>query len=283
MAALRWTALLLTAALVVTFAACGGKGGEADPSGLQPTTAGDLTTSLPALVTEEIPAWSIEVRGVPTVTRFTSVDAQYLPKVEVSMTMQNQYGVSVTNRYGGVTLRSLLNLFYVPDVLSVIVTTKDGATVTYPQHMAMAADTVLAWEIDGAPIDTPQNPLRMCPGSGGGTDMFVDGVAAIVVSPNDGSVTTTLPDDPFSTLSSTFPPFDPNANTYTLPPTIPYTTEATEPTTTTTTRSTRTTRPSRPPYIYTEPPTKPTTQRPTTSTSASTSTSSTSSVYDPFR
>lgn len=289
MAALRWLALLLTAALMTTVAACG-KDKEDDPTTTQPPVTGEYSdVSNTAAGAGDIPAWSLEVRGVPTVTRFTSVDAQYLPKVEVSLTMQNEFGVSATRKYGGVTLRSILNQFYVPNVVSVAVTSMSGATATYPQDLAMHQDTVLAWEIDGVPIDT-QHPLRMCPGAGGGTEMFVESVAAINVSPLDPSMTTTtLPTygqivdingNPIPTISPTYPPYNPNANTYTMPPPIYNTTVSTAPPTTTRAPFVFTTKTG---YNYVGPNTAAYTMPPTATPTTQTNPPTTAYSYDPFR
>ena len=289
-AALRWTALLLTAALMTAFAACGKK----DEGDMPPTTGalvtGDLSTAAdPAATASDIPTWSIEVRGVPTVNRFTSVDAQFLPKVEVKMTNQNQYGVSVTNTYGGVTLRSILNQFYVPDVVSVVVTSMSGSTATYPRELAMHQDTVLAWEIDGTPIDT-QYPVRMCPGAGGGTDLFVESVAAIVVSPLDPSQTTTVPFTtyPLGLDNSGNPPSSYVMPTNYNPPPVYTTVQPTDangnPITTAAPTTARTTRvfTTRAPYVYVGPPTAAVTQATTTVTATQTNGPTTSTSYNVF-
>jgi len=286
--ALRLGALLLTAALIVTLAACKKSDGP-DETTTAPTT-GDASITTAAGVSPisiaEIPAWRIEVRGVPNVTSFSSVDAQYLPKVEVEMTTMNN-GFNVTNRYGGVTLRSILNLFYVQNVLSIDAIAMDNRTVTYPSALAMAGDTVLAWEIDGVPIDT-QNPLRLCPKTGA-ADMYMNNLSALNIVPLDGTVTTTIP--------TTGPLLDLNNNPITAPPTtwssyttsiyIPPVTAPTDPTTTTTTTTTNPSRTLRPGFNvggYTGPPTttKPPTTAPTTPpvTASTATTSTTYNVFD---
>jgi hypothetical protein len=281
---MRAAALLVTAVLVVTFAACGKKDKKDDPK----TTAASLAATTPeaAAVAADIPAWRIEVRGVPTITSFTSVDAQYLPRVEVEMTSVNALGITVTNRYGGITLRSMLNLFYVQDVVNVTVTAMDGSAKEYPQFVAMAADTILAWEVDGAPLET-NPPLRMCTKSGE-SDLTVDMVSAVSIVPLTPDMTTTMPataDIPMLTYPvdpgtyPALPPVAPNNNT-----TKPTTTEATT-TTTTTTTTTKTTKPTGASYVYIGPDgadSTTTTTTTTTKTSASTTTTA-STDYNVFQ
>ena len=238
--ALRLGALLLTAVLIVTLAAC--KNDDKDPKKTTAPTTDDPSATTTASVTPatvaEIPTWRIEIRGVPNVTSFSSVDAQYLPKVEVEMTTMNN-GFNVTNRYGGVTLRSVLNLFYVQNVLSIDAISMDNKTVSFPSQLAMAGDTILAWEIDGVPIDT-QHPLRICPKSGS-ADMYMENLSSLNIVPFvEGTPTTT---------STTGPLIGLDGNPITAPPTtwpayttsiyIPPATSSTEPTTTTTTTTTR--------------------------------------------
>ena len=287
---LRIGALLLTAALIFTLAACKSSDDDGDTTTV-PTTGGEAvttTTGAAPATLADVPVWHIEVRGVPNVTSFSSVDAQYLPKVEVEMTTMNN-GFNVTNRYGGVTLRSILNHIYVPNVLSVDAISMDNKTVTYPQQLAMAGDTILAWEIDGVPIDTP-NPLRICPKSGA-ADMYMDNLSVLNVVPFDGTVPTTITTtgpiigsdgNPIITVPITIPS---NFTTNTYNTYIPTTTATTESTTTTTTTTTK------PGWSlgstfnkegYTGPPTttKTTTAEPTTRVTASTATTST--TYNVF-
>jgi len=152
----------------------------------------------------------------------------------------------------------------------------------------MAGDTILAWEIDGVPIDT-QHPLRICPKTGS-ADMYMDNLSALNIVPyvEGGPVTTTIPTmgpvvgpdgNPIpTTVWSTF------ATTTYIPPT--YTTTSTEPTTTTTTTTTKSGWSLGSTFNkegYTGPPTttKTTTAAPTAPVTTSTaSTASTHNVYD---
>jgi len=201
---ITWLALLLTAALLLGLAACGKEKDNDDPTKGE-TTAGELTLDAAA----DPGAWRIEVRGISGVDAFDSADAQWLPKVEVEMTTTNSSGFTVTNTYGGVLLRSVLDYFGVQFVAGVTVISMDGNEVTYTHDTAMAADTLLAWEMDGSPIDA-QPPLRMCPASGT-PEMVVKLVSAINVRPRTAEQTTT---EAHTTTQSTQCPYV----DYTIPP-----------------------------------------------------------------
>ena len=273
---IRWMALLLAGALLLGFAAC--HKGDPDDG---PTTEPLVTTTDPYEFTTEPPTsavaapgyWSIEIRGVPNITSFNSQDAQYLPKVQVEMISTNlETGLSSKVTYGGVTLRSLLTTFCgVSYVSSVTVSSISGASVVYNPVVAMAEDTILAWEVDGAPIDA-EPPLRMCPKSGSaellvrqvssinvvvGMEPTTVSVPAYVAPPmgntNDYNYTTTTR----RTTTTTWP-------TYQTDPTNPDSTPVTttEPTTTTTTTTTTTRTYTS--YVYSQPTTNST--RPTTTT-----------------
>lgn len=192
-----WLALLLAGALLLGFAACGGtKPVDAPTSATQPLSTAGYEEPSSEDATEEPAAWRVEVRGVPGIVKFDSADAQALPKVEAEMTTTNTSGFTVTNRYGGVTLRSLLAYLGVQYVSTVTVSSLDGNAVTYNAEMAMADNTLLAWEMDGAPIDA-EPPLRMCPGSGP-AEMYVKLVSSItVMALSPDQVTTTAPTLPF--------------------------------------------------------------------------------------
>ena len=288
----QWLALLLAGALLLGFAACNGEGKE------ELTTAPPTTTDLFEFTTEPLTTttavmpgfWSIEIRGVPNITSFNSHDAQYLPKVQVEMISTNvETGLSSKVTYGGVTLRSLLMTFCgVQYVSSVTVSSINGSSAVYNPVMAMAEDTILAWEVDGAPIDADP-PLRMCPRSGT-AEMLIRQVSSLNVIPGMPEVTTTLPtyatppmgytnDYNYTTTTrrtttttwSTFPSSVSGIEPPTAPPatddqgnpiTTPITT-TTPPTTTTTTTTRRYTS-----YVYTEPPPRTTSTRSTASTKA---------------
>jgi len=261
---IRWLALLLAGALLLGFAACR-KGGDDGPT-TQPlyttTDPYEITTEPPTAAPVAAPGfWSIEIRGVPNITSFNSQDAQYLPKVQVEMISTNlETGLSSKVTYGGVTLRSLLMTFCgVQAVGSVTVSSISGASAVYNPAMAMAEDTILAWEVDGAPIDA-EPPLRMCPKSGS-AELLIRQVSSINVVPGVPEVTqpsyaVTYAPPPMGnnqgannttttrrTTWPTYDPSDPNVEPPTAPTTEPTTTVAT---TTTTTRTYTS-------YVYTAP------------------------------
>lgn len=256
---IQWLALLLTGALLLGFAACKSK--VEPPTTEPPTTDWETTTEEPTTPASAAPGfWIIELRGIPNYTSFSSEDAQYLPKVQVEMTTTNlETGLSVKNTYGGVTLRSLLSFYGVQAVVSVTVASITGASAVYNDAMAMAEDTILAWELDGAPIDA-EPPLRMCPKSGS-AELLIRQVSSINVVPGVPEVTqpsyaVTYAPPPMGnnqgannttttrrTTWPTYDPSDPNVEPPTAPTTEPTTTVAT---TTTTTRTYTS-------YVYTAP------------------------------
>jgi hypothetical protein len=271
---IQWLSLLLAGALLLGFAACHKEpGGPTEPFD---TTAGPLEPTTvaepPTTATAAAPGfWNIEIRGVPNIMSFNSQDAQYLPKVQVEMISTNlETGLASRVTYGGVTLRSLLMSFCgVQAVSSVTVTSINGASAVYNPVMAMAEDTILAWEVDGAPIDADP-PLRMCPKSGT-AEMLVRQVSSINVI--IGVPETTLPtytaiytpppmghtnDYNYTTTTrwSTYPASvsgidPPTAPPPTNPDGTPVTT--TEPTTATTTTTTTTTTRTYTKYTYVQP------------------------------
>ncbi|MDR2647019.1 MAG: molybdopterin-dependent oxidoreductase [Oscillospiraceae bacterium] len=179
----RWIALLLLGIVALTFAACEVGGSVDSTTG---TTAGPITSLAPNTETEtevvnQPGTWTMEVRGIPGVLALTSDDAQYLPKVSIDVTLVNDTGIAITNTYSGVTLKSILHfLGVINNVSGVVVTSVDGYAVSYDPANAMSDETVLAWEKDGALIETIP-PIRMTP-KNGAKEMHVAMVASISVS-----------------------------------------------------------------------------------------------------
>ena len=274
---IQWMALLLTGALLLGFAACGDRSKE--PATEPPeTTIEEPTTEEPTTPVSVIPGfWSIEIRGVPNTYVFTSEDAKFLPKVEVEMSTTNvATGTTSKYKYGGVTLRSLLSFITVQNV-SYITVSSQSSSVTYSAAMAMAEDTILAWEIDGALIDA-DIPLRMCPKSGT-AELFVSQVTSLNIVVSLEPPTTTYADPP--TGNNSQPPWSNSTQKTTWPtyesydpPTMPPQTDAdgnvitTEPTTDSTTSTYTTSKITSSRYRpedYTAGPTQPTTTTTTTS------------------
>jgi len=258
---IQWLALLLTGALLLCFAACRGDGPDEPPTEAFESEPENTTEAQTAPVFSG-GVWSVELRGVPNALSFTSEDAQYLPKVQIEMTTTNpETGLSSSNTYGGVTLRSVLNLYGVQNVLNVTVASLLGPAAVYTDVMAMAEDTVLAWEIDGALIDTAP-PLRMCPRSGTAND-FIRQVTSLTVVPASAAVMQDPNIDPATGQPWAQPPMGiTNDYNYTTTTTTSYPTYApadpnatsstTESTTTTTTQS-RTSWTTPKPYTYVGP------------------------------
>ena len=259
-----WLALLLAGALLLGIAACGDKKGGDDATDIEETTTETEPTT--EEVVADLSAWRIEIRGVPGIVKFDSLDAEALPQVETEMTTTNSSGFTVTSRYKGITLRSLLAYINVQYVSSVTVSSMDGNTATYNADMVMADDTLLAWEMDGAPIETVP-PLRMCPGSGTADD-YVKLVSTINVRIGREPATTVPTTLPTTYTNIYYPPYNPPATTRPTT-TRPTGTNTTGPTGTTAGTGTTTTIPggstsTTVPTTTTRPPT--TTTRPTTTT-----------------
>ncbi|MDR2524964.1 MAG: hypothetical protein LBC83_02040 [Oscillospiraceae bacterium] len=186
---LRWGALLLALLLALGFAACTkrseGKSTASDP-GAQPV-AGDESRGDPNLSAMEATtapnyAWRIAVRGA-NISEFTSNDAKFCQTVtNLAMTVTDAaYGIATTRTYTGITLRSLLGFVGVPaeKVQSVTVRSVTGQSVVYPADLALDSGTLLAWEMDGLPLESSP-PLKMCAKKGAVTD-YVEVCASISI------------------------------------------------------------------------------------------------------
>ncbi|MCL2671831.1 MAG: molybdopterin-dependent oxidoreductase [Clostridiales bacterium] len=132
-------ALLLLAALMVLTLACTG----------------------PKLPEVEIPAWSFTVVTADGEKVFTSADAAKLEIVTLEVTTTKD-GVESTDIYVGVRLADILAAVGVADCSGVTIVAADDYEVAYERDIALANDTILAWERNGAVIDT-EPPLRMVP------------------------------------------------------------------------------------------------------------------------
>ncbi|MCL2107097.1 MAG: molybdopterin-dependent oxidoreductase [Oscillospiraceae bacterium] len=217
-----WLALLLTGAMVFAFAACGKGGNETTTT--TTTEISSFTFTTPPDETSDIPVvagvWQIEVRGIPGVNVFHSADAQYLQKYNVDMAVTDPAtGLTMSNTYSGVRLKDIISYLGIQAVQSVAVYSIEGSVVSYDPMTAMADDTLLAWEMDGALIDA-EPPLRMCPRSQSHVpEMFVQRVSAIHVLPLSGEL---LPTEPI-TMPTTFDYYSPNntnpVGNYTIPTT----------------------------------------------------------------
>ncbi len=142
-------------------------------------TPAETAAETPAEVSSNIGEWSIAIEGVEGVKEFTSADAAGLAAKTVEMTLTNKNGESKTNEYTGVTLKSILDFVGAKDVTSVIVYASDDFSAEYDEKLINADDTLLAWAIDGKPIEG-ETPIRMCPAQGTG-NQFIKNAAKIEV------------------------------------------------------------------------------------------------------
>jgi DMSO/TMAO reductase YedYZ molybdopterin-dependent catalytic subunit len=241
---------LATMIVVFSFASCGDEKPANGKEGTTTTPNPFLSTTAPPTTTTAAPAgWIVEIRGVTGISQLNNMDVTYLPKATIEMVSANELNLSVNNRYTGVTLKSIVQWCGIAAVQSVTVTSLDNYTVVYDPALAMADDTILAWEMDGAAIDSSP-PLRMCPKTGA-QNMLVKGVSSITIVPQDPALTTTTP---LPTTSVTYypsgyqssyvyyPPATTSRTSTTSTTTLPTTSTTTTTTTTTTTKTTTTTR-----------------------------------------
>ncbi|MDR3312891.1 MAG: hypothetical protein LBS96_00360 [Oscillospiraceae bacterium] len=184
---IRWAALLLAGALIFAFAACGEKDNDPGASVSSSVNGGEAAYTEPTEptvlpVVNDPNAWRLEVRG-GNISEFTSNDAKYQTLYQnLSMTVTDvNYGVTTTHQYTGITLKSILEFVGVPPyrVQSVTVTSVTGKSVNYSAALALDETTLLAWEEDGAPIQT-NPPLKMCP-KNGSLENYVDLCASITI------------------------------------------------------------------------------------------------------
>jgi len=152
--------LLLLAAIYVFAAACAPK-----------ESAPDVT----------IPEWTITIETPGGEKQFTSKDAAKLTIITVEATTTNKNGESQTNTYVGVKLADILSAVGVSDFAGVTVVAIDDYAADYDRALALADDTVLAWQKDGELITT-EPPLQMAPAQGRG-NQFVKFAAKIIVNP----------------------------------------------------------------------------------------------------
>jgi len=162
---LQLFALLLTAAVLVTIAACGNTDTPNDPFNGYTTINGEDTTDNMIDDVSQLITWRVEIHGVPGIVQFTNLDAALLPPAEVSMPVTSAAGFTTNHVFRGVSLRAMLGFLGVHNVHNVMVSSVDGTSVNLSRDFAMHADTILAWEQDGSPINT-EPPLRLVTGAG---------------------------------------------------------------------------------------------------------------------
>ena len=126
-----------------------------------------------------IPEWTVTVAKADGETSFSSADAATFTPVTIEATTKNKNGESTTSTYTGVKLADVLA--GVSDFSSVTIVASDGFSADYDKELALAGDTILAWEKDGEIIDDVP-PLQMAPKQGTG-NQFVKSVVKITVNP----------------------------------------------------------------------------------------------------
>ena len=126
-----------------------------------------------------IPEWEITVSANGGETRFSSADAAALDIITIEATLTNKNGESHTDTYTGVRLADILAAVSGLDISGVTIVASDGFSVDFDKNLALAGDTVLAWEINGELIGT-NPPLRIVPKQGVG-NQFVKMVTEIIV------------------------------------------------------------------------------------------------------
>lgn len=239
---LQALALLLTAVVLVTVAACGNSNDPTLPPDDGYTTInGDYEDQPTMSVDGNQITWRVEIRGVAGITQFTNLDAAVLPLAEVSMPVTTAQGFTVTQTFRGVSLRAMLGFLGVHNVHNVMVSSVDGTNANLDRDLAMHPDTILAWEQDGSPINT-EPPLRLAPSTGTPVQ-HVRLVNAITIAPAPPPPMTTAPVETTEPMEAT------TGAQNTMSPT-PATTTTTGPGPDYTTTTTTTTTTARPPFTF---------------------------------
>lgn len=111
-----------------------------------------------------IPEWVFTIETPDGEKQFTSNDVAALEIVTIEVTTTKN-DETTTRTYTGVKLADILAAVGVSEYSSITVVAADEVTAEYSQELAMADDTILAWEQDGEAIVT-EPPLRMVPKQG---------------------------------------------------------------------------------------------------------------------
>jgi len=171
--------LLVTALLLMTVVCCaGGRAATAQPDAAP-------AASVPAVATTEsaalspIPEWTLTIVTPAGEKLFSSVDAAALNRITMEATIRNSRGEETTNIYTGVKLADVLKAVGVSDFTSLSIIAADDFSVSYSRDLALADDTIVAWEIDGE-IPDYDPPLRLAPRQGVGNQYIRQAVKIIV-------------------------------------------------------------------------------------------------------
>jgi len=166
---------LFIAALLLMTVFCYARG-QADPSqpGAAPAAAVPESAAL-----SPIPEWTLTIVTPNGEKLFSSADAAALSRITMEATLRNSRGEESTNIYTGIKLADVLKAVGVSDFSGLTITASDDFSVNYSRDLALADDTLIAWEIDGETL-TYDPPLRMAPKQGVGNQYIRQAVKIIV-------------------------------------------------------------------------------------------------------
>ena len=174
--------ILLTGTLLLLSVFCFASGQQA---GSQPgTPAAPSQPSVaqaaePQAAVSVIPEWMLTIVTPGGEKQFSSKDAAALTRITMEATLRNSRGEENTNIYTGVKLADVLKAAGVSDFSSLSIIASDDFSVSYTRDLALADDTLIAWEIDGVTLTTDP-PLRMAPKQGVGNQFIRQAVKIVV-------------------------------------------------------------------------------------------------------
>jgi hypothetical protein len=171
--------VLITALLLITVF-CYARG-QAEPSqpGAAPAAAVPESIAPITAALSPIPKWTLTIVTTAGEKLFSSADAAALNRITMEATLRNSRGEESTNIYTGVKLADVLKAVGVSDFASLSIIASDDFSVSYSRDLALADDTLIAWEIDGE-IPTYDPPLRMAPKQGVGNQYIRQAVKIVV-------------------------------------------------------------------------------------------------------
>jgi hypothetical protein len=110
---------------------------------------------------------------------FSSTDAVALNLITMEATLRNSRGEESTNTYTGVKLADVLRAVGVSNFTGLSIIAADDFSVSYTRDLALADDTLIAWEVDGE-VYTTEPPLRMAPKQGVGNQYIRQPVKIVI-------------------------------------------------------------------------------------------------------
>ena len=171
--------LLITALLLMTVVCCaGGRAATAQP-GAAPAASVPDSAVLESAALSPIPEWTLTIVTPAGEKLFSSADAAALNRITMEATIRNSRGEESTNTYTGVKLADVLKAAGVSDFSSLSIIAADDFSVSYTRDLALADDTLIAWEIDGE-IPAYEPPLRLAPRQGVGNQYIRQPVKIVV-------------------------------------------------------------------------------------------------------